>query len=303
MGLVLLNDEDIRRIITPQLALAAIREAFEHQRHNRLIAPPRLSRRSDPMSFDFTAGAVDHEYFGYRSNIAGSGHEPEQVVTLQDYRSGQVKAIAVGHALGPLRTGAIGAAAIDTLSRPDSEILAIIGSGPQAWTQLWAVSSVRNLAEVRIFSRSETRRCGFASKASEELGLKVVPSAEPEQAVAGADVVILATTSSTPVIRANWLKPGAHVNALGSKHLGNSEFDKDLPDIASLIATDSRAQLFDLDGDLILGNKQASDIRSLCDIDKGSPELRRNGSEVTLFLSVGLAGTEVVLLNYLLKHN
>jgi ornithine cyclodeaminase len=84
---------------------------------------------------------------------------------VHDETTGAVRAIAVGNELGPRRTGAIGTVAADALASPTATVAAIIGTGTQAATQLWALSAVRNLSEVRIFSRNQARRDAFVKRA------------------------------------------------------------------------------------------------------------------------------------------
>jgi ornithine cyclodeaminase len=197
--------------------------------------------------------------------------------------------------LGAARTGAIGAVAVDLLAAASASRVGLVGTGTQAWSQLWAIRAVRELGVVRVFGRDPGRRADFVQRCRAELDLnaQAVPSAR--EAVLGADVVVLATTSGTPVIEADWVSPGAHVTTVGPKEVGRHECPVELATRAELIATDSLAQLdaypqpyflTDRAGIVALAEVQAATVRT-------GAVTRPEGT--TLFCSVGLAGTEVAV--------
>src|SRR5690606_11610449 len=115
--------------------------------------------------------------------------------------------------------------------------------GRQAWTQLWAIAAVRSLTDVAVYSRDPNSRGAFAARAATQLGVPARAVDSALDAVAGRDIVVLATSSPTPVMQAAWLAPGTALTTVGPKQLGRAEFGADLPDRAALIATDSPAQL------------------------------------------------------------
>jgi len=152
-------------------------------------------------------------------------------------------AIAIGNELVPRRTGAIGAVAADALAPSHAGVVAIIGSGTQAYTQLWALAAVRDLREVRVYSRDPARRAAFAKRVAPLVEGSCRPTPHARAAIEGAQIVILATNSSTPVIDASWIGPGTYVTTLGPKQQGRAEFGPDLPEAASLLVTDSPEQI------------------------------------------------------------
>lgn len=127
-----------------------------------------------------------------------------------------------------------------------------MGAGVQAWNQLWAISVVRELTEVTVFSRDPVRRNAFAARASAELGLLVVAATTPRETVEGKDLVVLATNSPVPVIEAAWVKPGSYVTTLGPKQFGRAEFGPDLVARAEVAVTDSLAQTAAYDPPFVL---------------------------------------------------
>lgn len=240
----------------------------------------------------FTTGALEGEWFGYRSYDSFGAEPGEQVVVLHDWETGRVRGVAVGNELGPRRVGAIGGVAVDALAAPTASSLALIGSGTQAFTQLWAIGAVRRLSSVRVFSRDPERRIAFVRRVSEELGLPVIAVGSAREAVEGADVVVLATSSPVPVIDPAWIADGAFVTTLGPKQVGRAEFGPELVDRADLVVTDSVAQTAAYDPPFILaGTPQQERLTSL-----GAAIAENVTGRTVLFCSVGLAGTEAYLL-------
>jgi ornithine cyclodeaminase/alanine dehydrogenase-like protein (mu-crystallin family) len=114
----------------------------------------------------------------------------------------------------------------------------MIGTGRPAWTQLWAISAVRQLSEVRIYSRDPKRRAAFAGRAAEELQVPARPAASSEQAAAGADIVVLATTSAEPVIDPAAIAAGTHLTTVGPKSAGAHETPAELLARAAIVTRD-----------------------------------------------------------------
>ena len=246
-----------------------------------------------------TAVFQDTDILGYRSYDSLPTSPGAQVVVVHDESSGQVRAIAVGNELGPRRTGAIGAVAAGALAPADARTVAVIGSGVQAYTQVWALSAVRQVAEVRVYSRDPARRAAFAERVQPLVAGACLPVTDARAAVSGAEIVILATSSPVPVIDVAWIGPGSYVTTLGPKQRGRAEFGLDLPAAAALLVTDSTAQIAAYDPPNILaGTSHQQRLVSLGAVRAGevSPPA---GDGITVFFSVGLAGTEAFLLDRL----
>jgi ornithine cyclodeaminase len=293
-------DDEIRLRLSAKDAVRWMGEAIDDHHCGNLVAPPRAHAELGDGQIVFTAGQLRGSWFGYRSFNTFPAKPGEEIVVVQDEATGTVRAIAVGNELGPRRTGAIGAVAADALASPTATVAAIIGTGTQAAAQLWALSAVRNLGEVRIFSRSQARRDAFVERAKVLTSAECRSASSARTAVNGADIVILATSSPTPVIEADWLGSGAYVSTLGPKQQGRAEFGPDLPAIATMIVTDSLAQIDAYDPpNVLVGTSQRDRLVSLGAVRAGEvaqPEPDR----ISLFFSVGLASTEVYLLNRLM---
>src|SRR6202012_1998248 len=118
--------------------------------------------------------------------------------------------------LGQMRTGAVSGLATKLLAKPDARTLGVIGTGRQAFTQVAAVCAVRKIEKVFVSSRTAEHRDAFAGKIEGTLGIAALRMPSAEAAIANADVAIPITKSAEPVLRANWLKSGVHINAAGA---------------------------------------------------------------------------------------
>jgi ornithine cyclodeaminase len=156
------------------------------------------------------------------------------------------------------------------------------------------------LREVTVFSRTPAAREDFAARIRAELGIEAKVARSAAAAVEGRDIVLLATSSPTPVIAASDVSPGAHVTTLGPKQRGRAEFDTDLAARATVIVTDSPAQIAAYQPPMLLaGTPDADRMVALGAVIAGDAPGRRSPDDVTLFCSAGLAGTEVFLLDAL----
>ncbi|MEO3777388.1 ornithine cyclodeaminase family protein [Micromonospora sp. B11E3] len=299
---LLISDRDVAAALDAATTVEAMRDALLAAHAGRLVAPPRASAALGGGRMVLTAGHLTGEWYGYRSYDTFGHPDAEQLVVLHDGRTGAVRAVAVGEELGSRRTGGLGGVALAALARPDAATLGVIGSGAQAWTQVWAAAAVRPLREVTVHSRSAARREAFAARVRAELGVPARAVGTARAAVAGRDVVVLATTSPTPVLAAADLAPGAHVNAVGFKQIDRHEFGPDLLDRAEVLVTDSPAQAAAYDPPMLAALPPYADrLRDLGAVLAGAVPGRTRADQVSVFCSTGLAGTEVFLLDRLVR--
>jgi alanine dehydrogenase len=294
--MIVLDDADVRRLLAPAAAIAAVRESLAAQHVGRLIAPARLRADLGGGDLMFTVGRLKGAGYGFRVYDTMPTPDADQITVVYDDNSGRLTGAVTGEFLGAARTGAIGAVAVDVLARPDAGTLALIGSGTQAWAQLWAIRAVRALREVRVYSRDEAHRETFAQRAADELGLPAVAVGDPAAALAGADIVVLATSSRRPVIESGWVaEAGVHVTTLGPKLTTGHECPVDLAERADVILTDSLAQLGAYQAPFFLGAVTQERIGALSAAVAGEGPRRTSPDQTTLFCSVGLAGTDVAV--------
>ena len=220
------------------------------------------------------------------------------VVIVIDPATGQAIAVMEGGYLTALRTGA----ATDLFARPDAEVAAIIGVGAQAREQALAVAAVRPVKRIWIYSRRRDQVGEMIVEIRPQLGpsIELLAADSPSQAVREALVVCAATTSPTPVFNGADLRPGAHVNGVGSYKPEMQEVDCETLRRASKIVVDSREAAMAEAGDLIIaikrGEIQPSDIYAeIGEIAAGLKPGRQGDDEITYFKSVGNAAQDAAV--------
>jgi ornithine cyclodeaminase len=301
----ILHDADVSSLVSMPEAIDAIETALARKGRGEFVTPPRHYVPNKNGALVFTIGGDANEgAIGFRVYGAfAGGVRDSQVVAVFDAETGALKGLVLGELLGAMRTGAIGGVAIKHGARPGAKVLGVIGSGEQARTQVEAASAVRSLDEVRVYSTTPAHREAFAAKMSDRLGLRVIAVASADEAVRGADIVVTATNSGTPLFDAALLAPGAHVNALGPKFANRSELEPAVADRAASIFTDSPEQLRAYpEPSFLADTSHAARVSDLADCVAGGPPVRSSSDDITLFLSVGLSGTEVALADLALSR-
>ncbi|HEX6120123.1 MAG TPA: hypothetical protein VFZ03_11815 [Dongiaceae bacterium] len=308
MAVTVLTDSEVLALADMGAVIEAVGRAFEARNAGTLVAPARHGVAFPGLGdLIFTIGGVagSTALAGFRVyDTFDAGDAPHtQIVAVWDAKSGALQGIILGERLGDLRTGAIGGIAIRHMARRDAANLGLIGSGAQARTQVAAAAAVRRLRAVRVYSRNAENCRAFAVEMSKALDLDIAPVGSAREAVAGADIVICATSSDTPVIEAGWLAPGAHVNMLGRKTRDRRELGVEVAERAAVIATDSPAQTRAYGAPFFLeGTPHLARMVDLADLIAGKAAGRGSPDAITLFCSVGLAGTEVLVGDALLKE-
>jgi ornithine cyclodeaminase len=215
------------------------------------------------------------------------------LIVLLDARTGGLLAVMDGRYITGVRTAAVSALSSRLLARPTAASLAIIGSGVQARSHLEALGRIHRFRQTTVWSPTAEHRRRFVA----DVGAPHVRAADhPGEAIVGADVIVLATSSSTPVIESGWVKPGAHVISVGACRPTQREMDPRLVARGRLVV-DSRAAALAESGDVVLGIRDGffgADhvVAELGEILNGA-EGRRRESEITIFKSLGMAVEDV----------
>ncbi len=299
----ILHDDDVLRLLAPTESLAVLETFFMQRAQGDYTGAPRWHLpfgREKHLTLTPGGGGA---HIGFRAYLRGSGFaQNDQLTAVWDVQSGALDGIVVGPLLGAMRTGAIGGVAAKHLARFEATRVALIGTGRQAYTQLRHVLAARiAVDEVRVHSRTPEHRAAFVADMADLLPkrLRLVDAESAEVAVRGADIIIGATNSTTPVIRGEWLKPGAHVTTVGPKGATLRETDPEVVARADFIATDSPEQARASAAGLITDGttKPLYDLAAVVSRQAGRP----SDESITLFISTGLAGTEVALAAHLLR--
>jgi ornithine cyclodeaminase/alanine dehydrogenase-like protein (mu-crystallin family) len=294
---LLLREDDVKRLLTMDAALRVVEAAFASLANGTAVNVPRQR--------GVLPGATINVLPSVSRELDATGVKAYPVIrqdvtvgssfTLLIYRisSGGLEGIIEASALGQIRTGAASGVAAKYMARPDSRILTIFGSGFQAEAQIEALRRVLpRLERIQVIGRSAERAREFALAMRTALDLDVVHSTDVRSAVAQADVITTATGATDPLFDGSWVKPGAHINAIGSNYADKRELDAIAVQRANRIVADEVATAMNECGDLIGAARQFqfdwSTVRPLSDIVGGLAPGRVREDEITLFESQGI---------------
>jgi ornithine cyclodeaminase/alanine dehydrogenase-like protein (mu-crystallin family) len=244
------------------------------------------------------AGAVGIKAITVVPGNHGTGLDSHQgAVLLFEAEHGQLLAVMDASSITALRTAAVSGVATRALANSDAGDLAILGSGTQAVSHLEAMAGARPLRRVRAWSRSPANVAAFAKHALERLAIRVEAAESPREAVAGADIICTVTAAREPVLRAEWVAPGAHVNAVGASLPADRELDSALVSAARLFV-DRRESALHEAGDFLIPRAEGvigdDHIRAdLGEVLLGAQPGRTSPTEITVFKSLGLAVEDV----------
>jgi len=214
-------------------------------------------------------------------------------VMLFDGATGELLAMVNASAITAIRTAAVSGLATRLLARDDASDLAIIGAGVQARSHLGAMNCVRKLSRVRIASRSFENARKFVEEMQPQFPVVIEPVETVEAAVRGADIIVTATTSRDPVLKREWISPGAHINAIGTFSPKAREVDTGTM-VAAQLFVDRRESALNEAGDYLIAASEGAigpaHIRAdLGEVLTGVHSGRTSPEEITLFKSLGLA--------------
>lgn len=291
--LTFLSEDDVRQHLTLTESIDALEEAFRALASGRgeVVARQRLSLPNGffhwmPSSLE-GAGVVGAKLY------TTVGEHRQSYLSLFDARSGRFLALIQSYHLSLVRTAAATAVATRYLARADSHVACIVGTGSTALLQVQGVAAVRPIDEVRVFGRRSAPRIDLARRISTELGIGATPCDTIEEAVRGADIVITATDATEPILRADWVAPGAHLNVIGSNFRTKREIGPDTLQRAGRIVVDSLASAREEAGDLVRAVEEGAlswdRIEELSAVVASARPVRTSPEEITVFKSVGVA--------------
>ena len=323
---LLLTEADVKAVLTMDDLIETMASALERFSAGRVAQPVRsvIPVDGDQAFFAtmpaFVRGAAggdarsaigrDSAALGaklvtlFTANAARGLHTHLASIVLLDPDTGALRALLDGRYITEARTAAVSAVSSRLLARPTASSLAIIGSGVQAQSHLEALSRVHQLRRVTVWSPHKLHRDGFVAEAGSAPGpgtgrtpYSISAVDHAGEAVVGADIIVLATSSPTPVVESGWIKPGAHVISIGAFRPDQREMDPALTARARLFV-DSRAAALVESGDVVLGIRDglftaAHIVAELGELVAGTAAGRLGEADVTIFKSLGLAVEDV----------
>jgi alanine dehydrogenase len=300
-----LREADVEQLITMPMTIELIERVHREYSTGNAIDLPRERTRLPKAALHILQGAVPSAgVFGYKA-YTSSREGIRFLVYMFSAERGSLEAIVEANLLGMTRTGAAGGVAAKWLAREDAKVVGVFGSGWQAQGQIEALSVVRKLERVKVYSRHADRLAAFCARMRERLSLDVVPCASPEETVRGSDIVVTVTTAATPVFNGEWLAPGTHVNAAGSNSLLRREIDELTVGKANPVVVDSRPSAVKEAGDLLplleKGRLHAGALTELGEVIAGLRPGRTSPEQVTLFESQGMAIQDLIIASELTR--
>lgn len=297
---LVLTEQDVLRVLTMPMALDAVETSLRALAEGGATNHPRRRHRTAKGVFHVMDAAVPAMgVMGLKAYTTFRGDVNRFHVLLYSAEDGRLEALIEADQLGRYRTGAASGVATRYLARPDAREIGIIGAGRQAMTQLQAICQVRPIERIRVYCRSREQREAFAREAGAKLLPEVRPVDSAQAAVEGADVVVTVTTSREPVLDGEWLREGAHVNAVGANSILRCEIDRKTVKRAAIIAVDSLDQS-KIESACLVGAVQGrlldwTSLVELGDIVAEKAPGRSGPAQVTLFMSHGIAAWDVAL--------
>jgi alanine dehydrogenase len=309
MKLRIISREEVKSAVSMAQAIETVKSAFAQLSKGRARVPIRTQLGiplHDGVTLFMPAYLEDTDELGMKMVSVFSGNLERglpiinAIVTLVDPETGLPAAIIDGTYLTALRTGAGSGAATDLLARADARTVAILGTGVQGRSQLQAVCTVRSIERVLVFDtrrRAAERFRDEMAEAGPPIPDQIEVASTAKEAVSRADVVCTATTSTTPVFLDSDVKPGAHINAIGSFTPQMQELPAETVSRA-LLVVDSREAVWAEAGDLIIAKErglltESSVHAEIGEIVLGTKPGRARDDQVTLFKSVGNAVQDV----------
>jgi ornithine cyclodeaminase len=312
-GILILKESDISSIITMSDIIEADKQALSIYSSKQSNIPLRSNLNIPEYKGQclFMNGyAAPAKALGvkivsvYPENINKNLTSVPATMVLVDAETGMVNSLLDGTYLTRLRTGAISGLATDILSRKDSKIFALFGTGGQAVTQLEAVLTVRKIEEVRVFDVFSERAVEFAKKMSDKFSkkfnnVKIYAAKTSDEAVENADIITTVTTSKKPVFNADKVKSNVHINGVGSYTPEMVEIPGEILVKANKIYVDTIDGAVNESGDLITpiskGLIKKEKINGeLGEVINGKIKGRENDNEMTFFKTTGSAVLDLV---------
>ncbi len=295
---LIVREKQVRALLSMRDTVSVLEEAFHAQSQGLVKNQPRtrLAFANGVLTL-LAAAAPTFGVVGFKTYTAFR-EGVRYVIMLFSAHNGELLAIIEADHLGAMRTGGTSAVATKYLARTNARNVGLIGAGQQAVTQLMGVCAVRPITSVCVYSRKQPERELFCREMSRLLNIEVISADDVHEVVEDADILITATTARDPVLHGEWLKPGCHINAIGSNWVQRRELDLSTLHRSMIIVTDSLEQAYIEAGDFVIpaneGLFQWERVHELSEIVGDQGLQRETPDEITLYKGLGAALEDVV---------
>jgi alanine dehydrogenase len=301
----ILDATAVDALVDDRMVLDAIRELFSLSPEPGEIGFGRIDL-THPTGWlrSLPAFIKSKDLLGFKVLHRTEGVGMRYTIYVHSLSTGELMGIVDALEITNLRTGAVSAVATDHLAPRDVEVAAIVGTGPVARGQLQAIELVRPASEVRVFARTPENRAAFVAEMSGFVDGHLVESATLEGALEGATLVTLATKASSPVLLAEHLQPGMHVNSVGPASRDRVEIDPAVFAVFDRVVCDAVGLVLDEAGDafraIVENGFDPSRAEELSAVVTGRAEGRVRADEITMFKSVGNGAQDLIVASHLL---
>lgn len=309
---LILSQKDIAGLVDVKSVIRVVEEAFREYGLGRAQMPPKIYLDLKEFSGDFRAMPAYVRKFklctlkwvnAHPQNVAFGLPAVMAVMIVSDPETGFPLAIMDGTLATSLRTGAGGAVAAKYLARKNSQVVALVGCGAQARSQLTALRAIFQIKEARVWGHRKALVQEFI-RAMKNKDYVMTAAATIRGCVAGADIVVTTTPSRRPIVRSEWIDGGVHINAIGADAPGKEELDPKILERARVVVDDlaQAAHSGEINVPVQKGIFGLKDIyATLGEIVAGKKKGRTNGREITVFDSTGLAIQDTAVASLIYK--
>jgi ornithine cyclodeaminase/alanine dehydrogenase-like protein (mu-crystallin family) len=293
-----LTHDEVRALVDMKDAITAMEGAFAEEGAGMTLLPPRINMKAGKGWLRIGPVALERSgWMGFKAMNLVPGQGVRYQVHLYRIESGELLAIMDAQHLTTLRTGATSAVATRRMARPGAGVIALLGSGVEAQAQLEAMQADGRVGSARVFSPTEVNRKRLAEDFRRRHGMQITDVGSAEEAVAGADIILAAVKSTQPVLFGRWLRPGMHVNSVGTARRDQREIDQETFERSTRIVVDTREGVFGEAGDAFVAKDVVAtkDVRELSQLVASATAARSDPAEITLFKSVGTGIQDIAL--------
>lgn len=313
--MLVLNQQQVEEILTMKSCIQVMEDvlkelaAGEAVQHLRTVVPIEKENLMGLMpGYLRKEGVIGAKVITiYPENHQHGLPSHQGVVLLNDAEDGSLKAVLDGTKITAIRTAAVSGVATKVLSRKDSEILSLLGSGEQARTHLEAILLVRPITHVNIWSRNLNKAYIFKTEMEQKYPVSIKVFETVEDAVREADIICTLTASTEPILQGEWVKEGTHINAVGACKAADRELDSELVS-KSLFYVDRMESALNESGDYLIPLKEevidsTHIVGELGEVLTKKVPGRKSDSEITIFESLGLAIEDLAAANFIYQES
>lgn len=300
--MLVLSEREVRRLLDIEELIQALEQAHVQYSTGRAVMPVRLVVPLPEIKGRITsmpAYLSEGNALGMKA-VTYFQENPKQglpailaTITLYSPETGKIQALMDGSYITAIRTACASAVATKILANSETPVMGILGAGVQARAHIRALCKVKRVTKIKVYSPSGRSAPRLKEELEAEVGVQIETVDTPEKAVREVDLLVTATTAKEPILRAEWLKPGVHINSVGSHRPDLREIDAATLKRAKVVV-DSREAIMAECGDILLAIKEGAITENhihaeIGEILAGKKVARTSGEEITLYKSVGIA--------------